>query len=43
MGVIMKAKLPREPKMLPITGMMLQLSNDPTEQTHWIPVVSGHP
>jgi len=29
MGVIMKAKLPGEPKTLPVTGMMLQLSNDP--------------
>ena len=39
----MKAYLPQEPKKLPITGMMLQLSNDPTEQTHWIPAMSGHP
>lgn len=45
MGVIMKAKLPGEPKMLPVTGMMLQLSNDPPEQTHptQLPILSGHP
>ena len=45
MGMIMKAKLPGEPKMLPITGMMLQLSNDPPEQTYptQLSALSGHP